>query len=261
MGRERKMARWFMTVTLVLAWGCGGDAPVSGDDLAMGGRVVDSLPMGAGHLDLSFDHLFDGSALTLGTAHESATGARVQVDTLRYWVSNVVLVNTDGELYRFPSAFYLVEQTQANDRTTIALDGVPDGVYTTLRLGIGVDADHNHSLDLFEGELSTELDMHWDWSTGFIFLKVEGTHGPTGPEEEFAIHIGNDAMYQPVSIPLDGFAIAEGAPAAVRLRVDLAPVFDQFDFSENNHVIGGAVSSPAEAAISRFAAGISRVGE
>ncbi len=261
MGREHEMTRWLVTATLVFALGCGGDAPGSGGEMVMGGQPADSLPMGAGRLELSFEHVFGDSELNLGDANESAAGSLVQVNTLRYWVSNVVLVNTDGDVYRLPSSFYLVERTETNDRTVIALDGIPDGTYTTLRMGIGVDADHNHSLDLFEGELSTEVDMHWDWNTGFIFLKLEGTHGRTDPRGEFTIHVGNDPMYQSVSVSLGGLDIAEGGPAAVRLRVDLASVFDLVELSETSRVIGGTAGSPAEAVISRFAAEFSRIDE
>jgi len=254
--------RLFLAGFVLFLFGCGGsptderDQPTGGMS-AMGG----SLPMGTARLDLSFDHVLDDEALMLGSVIETASGPQVRVDMLRYWVSNLVLETTDGEIYRVPSAYYLVEMTDANTRTTLVLDGIPDGTYRTLHMGIGVDADHNYSLDLFEGELSTTVDMHWDWTTGFVFLKLEGRYGPGANEAPFIVHVGNDPMYQAVTLALDGLAVGTAEPATVRLGVNLAPLFDVFDVSENSNLIGGQIGSSAETVISRFAAGISVLSE
>ncbi len=241
-----QMIRWTVSsALLVFAVGCGGDPPNSEQPTVAGD----------GRVDLTIQHAFGDDDLMLGAANETADGRPVTVDTLRYWISNLVLVNADGDEYRLPSAYYLVEQTAENTRTTVALSGLPNDIFTHLRFGIGVDAAHNHSLDLFEGELSTAVDMHWDWSTGFVFLKVEGTHGAVDDEARFVLHVGNDAMYQEVSVPLDGLDLTESTPVEIALRTDLSAVFEAIDLAVASEVIGGSPGSAAEAAIMGFAAG------
>jgi hypothetical protein len=228
----------------------GGSLPVGGQPEA-GGMETEESP-----LALSFHHVFGDADLAPGRVYETMVGEQVTVDVLRYWVSNVVLVDDQETEHAIPAAYFLVEQTEAKTRTLIPLQGIPAGTYTQLRFAIGVDADHNHSLDLFEGELSTELDMHWDWNSGFIFLKLEGSTGQTADKAPFFAHIGNDPVFQRLSFELDDLVVGE-ANATVNLRVDLKSAFDPLDVFSTREIVGGPMGSPADEIISRFAAGVS----
>lgn len=250
----------FTCLTLAFALGCGGgNAPPADAELPIGG--VPSLAMGDARLELVFEHHFGADPLELGAVNETASGLPVQVDTLRYWVSNIALLDGEGGVYRAPSAYYLVEQTAAKTRTSVVLEGVPAGVFDTIRFGIGVDAAHNHSLDLFEGELSTAVQMHWDWQSGFVFLKVEGLSGAGDAQARYLVHVGNDAAYQVVRVPLGARAFDDDSRTVVRVKVDVAPVFDGLDVSTTKEVIGGPEGSPAVEALERFATRISLVAE
>jgi hypothetical protein len=248
---------------------CGGD---DGDDGGPGGVMAvvpamdagvapdpdaDMMEGGPARLALSVEHVFGDAALALGTANVTASGLPVQISGLRYWLSNVVLIDAQGGQHAVPAAYYLIEQTAANLRTTVTIEDVPAATYTALQFSVGVDADHNHSLDVFEGELSTEVDMHWSWNSGFIFLKLEGTLGQPGNKGPFLAHVGSDPLFQTQIAQLGALELAGGETGSVQLRVDLASIFNTIDVFQNTRIVGGPAGSPADVVLSRFMAGIS----
>ena len=76
---------------------------------------------GDGKLALQFDAKLGSSDFSLNTAH--VVGARsYEFSHFRYWVSNLMLVKSDGSEYAVPDAYYLLEETNPV--------AVQDGSYT-----------------------------------------------------------------------------------------------------------------------------------
>lgn len=89
---------------------------------------------------------------------------------LRYWVSNVTLVDTKGTEYKVPDSYYLIEEVgnldlsgtindsvvyPAKKRETVTLKDIPSGDYKTVKFSIGVDSQHNDNLSQIRSDEKT----------------------------------------------------------------------------------------------------------
>ena len=151
-------------------------------------------PPKRGTLALHFEHNIEGKNIVLGTEYTTRYGQQIIFDHLRYWISNIEVVGQAGK-YVVPGSYFLVEQTEVNDRRTIEVE-IPPGLYDKVIIHIGIDPKHNRSLDLLEGELQLGIGMDWDWDTGYKFLRTEGTYKERSITGDFVIHCGNDVLYK-----------------------------------------------------------------
>ncbi len=74
--------------------------------------------------------------------------------------------------------------------------------------------------------------MFWTWSTGYIFMKMEGLSDtlPSGAlTQNFSWHLGENALRRTVEIPLN-FTLVTGQTTSVALKAELNDVFKHIDF-------------------------------
>ena len=213
------------------------------------GPVDDTAPppsAGPGALTLSIDHVFDGQPLALGTDLTTTDGTVLQINVLRYWISNVKLHQAGGSDHAVPAAYYLFEQTVENTRNSLTIADIPAGDYTGLTLAVGVDEGHNHSTDLFEGELSTAVDMDWGWNSGFIFFKIEGEFDNNGAMTFYKAHVGKDDLYREVTLTFDvPITIDDAHQSSVQLSAEAKTIFSGWNVPSTSSVVGGPTNSPA----------------
>jgi len=174
-------------------------------------------------------------------------GARIyRFSKLRYWVSNITLVDSKGSEYVIPDSYYLMEEVgdlnlsgtiadkltyPARKRETIDLEDIPAGEYKGIRFSVGVDARHNDNLSLQSGELSIANGMSniaWMWHTSYIFSSVAGTVKEGATSADFLAETGLNANYKTVSIDFAApvnFARTKG----LFVDLDLAKIVDGID--------------------------------
>jgi len=238
----RRTSLYFGFVLFGLVLSCGEDEPTNSN--------IDPGP----RLTIAIEHMVDGDPLTLGSDLQTADGTTVQISKLRYWISNVQLHHTDGSSHTVPASYYLLEQTLEKTRNEIIIGGIPAGEYTGLSMAVGVDEGHNHSIDLFEGELSAALNMDWGWNSGFIFFKIEGEYANNGSMSAFQAHVGKDALYREVSMTFDApMTIDAEHDGTVQLAADVKSIFDGWDVPAVPDIIGGAADSPAGTVAANYA--------
>jgi len=156
------------------------------------------------------------------------------VTELKYIISTITLTDDEGALFAYPKedSFFVIDE---NDPASlkVSLKTIPDGVYTKLQFGLGVDQS-NYPL---EGAnfvpQAEEKGMIWSWTTGFKFLKFEGTFIPDGETAtaNFLMHMGSDGInqdnYQTITINLGTpLEIVEGKSATLALEANVAIILD-----------------------------------
>jgi len=169
---------------------------------------------------------------------------------LRYWVSNVILIDAKGAEYKVPESYYLMEEVgdlnlsgtindslvyPAKKRETIKLINIPSGDYKTIRFSIGVDAQHNDNLSLRAGELSIANGMSniaWMWHSSYIFSAVGGTVKQGSETKEFVAETGLNANYKTISIDLPS-PVNLPATKGVTLNLDVTKVLDGINVVQN----------------------------
>ncbi len=197
-----------------------------------------------GTLKINFNHLWNDQNFNLNTALTSSSGSNITINTLRYWVSNVQLEKANGSQYIVPEAYFLIEQTAENTRTQLILEDVPVGEYTKVNFGLGVDANTNASLDAAQGELDAGIGMSWNWNTGYIFYKAEGT----SDDIEFKVHVGTNDNYNLTNIALlESLSIQGASESTLDLNVNVEKVFNNIDFNETPVIMVGPADTAANA--------------
>ena len=140
-----------------------------------------------GTLKLEFDHVWgiDMAPFYMNQTYvHPMSKDTLTITMLKYYISNVVLHKTDGSTYTIPESYYLLDPSN----NIISLEGIPAGDYNRVDFLIGVDSLRNFS-GLQTGALNPSNGMFWSWSTGYIFVRVEGT-SPQSATGLFMYHLG-----------------------------------------------------------------------
>jgi hypothetical protein len=193
------------------------------------------------NLTVEFDNIAGASDLQLNTGtYTNASGEKLTVTKLKYYVSNFILTKTDGTVYTVPqdSCYFLVDESDAT--THEPLLKVPEGEYNTLSFVLGVDSLRNtKDVSLRTGVLdptATGGDMYWSWNSGYIFFKIEGTSPAAAMGGSFMYHIGGFGGYstktfnniKQVTIDLTDRGTAKvksGKQTNIHLMVDILKMF------------------------------------
>lgn len=182
---------------------------------------------------IRFDAIRNGLPFQLGRIFTDAYGNRLRADLFKNYISMVSLVTDDGTDVLLKD-FLLVDYEVENEITV----EVPDGKYTSLKLGLGIPAAYNTDQDPARYPSSSPLSvagsqgMFWQWSTGYIFAKFEGKADTTGINTaqlllNIAIHAGNDASFRAFESPCFNLELSKSIDTiSVHLDVDklFAPV-------------------------------------
>lgn len=160
---------------------------------------------------------------------------------LRYWVSNVILVRTNGEEYVVPNSFYLIEENKAtatnsehiypaNKRETINLSEIPAGEYKGIKFSVGVSEKYNTNLSLQAGELSQlngMTNVSWMWATSYIFSSLKGSVTEGATSKNIAVETGLNENYKTVSLNFPtAVRIGSSKATAILLNADVAKITD-----------------------------------
>ncbi len=156
-----------------------------------------------GQLQVLVDNVVGTGDLALGTGrYTNSSGEAFTVTTLNYYLSNFRFKRADGTEYVVPqdSSYFLVKESDKASQL-LTFRNVPTGNYTAVTYTIGVDSARSVSsisqrkgvLDP-AGSATAANDMYWEWNSGYIFLKLEGT-SPAAPIDatglnKFQYHIG-----------------------------------------------------------------------
>lgn len=150
-----------------------------------------------GSLRLIFDNVMGDQDLSLTTnTYKNELGESFTVTKFNYFVSNFRLRREDGTEYVLPqdNNYFLIEEGKPASQT-VTLANVPVGNYTALSFLIGIDSTRSMAdLSQRTGVLDpgSNNGMYWDWNSGYIFLKLEGTSAlaPAAQNNAFFYHVG-----------------------------------------------------------------------
>lgn len=121
--------------------------------------------------------------------YTNVQGDSFTVSKFNYFISNIKLYTDSIHFNNISNVYLLVKHHLSKQQFTVQT--ALQGTYTAIEFLIGVDSLRNVS-GAQTGDLDPGNDMFWDWTTGYIFYKLEGTYKNqnTQPAREYAIHIG-----------------------------------------------------------------------
>ncbi len=141
-------------------------------------------------LVISFTAMANNKVLvpTTGTYTNTSTD-NFTVTKFNYYISNVKLRRDNGTVFYEPESYHIIKHVEG--MTSFTIHGLPKGNYNHIEFLIGVDSLRNVS-GAQKGALDVSHGMFWEWSSGYIFFKMEGTYvsAQVPTDGEYAIHIG-----------------------------------------------------------------------
>jgi len=178
-----------------------------------------------------------GADLSYDSVYHSITSREFTITDFRYYISNVSAIRDDGTERKLSCSVILVDPHQRD----YDLGMLPEGSYKGLRFTVGLDSAVNHGdPTVFEkgDPLAIQTpSMHWDWNSGYLFMKVEGNVDTTkrsagAAVTEFFYHIGMDGMKRMITIQTR-FSAGKSLKTTVRLKFDLAKMLAMIDMQSD----------------------------
>jgi hypothetical protein len=181
------------------------------------------------HAHVGDETMIEGNTYTIG-------GVAAQLNTARFYVSNPRLVNAVGEETLTPVKYLLI--TPETDHYEFG--DITPGDYVALRFEIGIDSATNHA-DPSQYELGDPLgaqfpNMHWGWSMGYIFLRIDGVADSDAdgtPDDGFEMHLGEDEFLATIEIDYP-ITIGDGMENTFHLNADWSQLFTGVDLATDN---------------------------
>lgn len=208
---------------------------------------------GSGDAQINFDAKVGTADFALNSPF-TISGQTYQFEQLRYWVSDLKLVNDKNETYALKDSFYLIEETSeitvqdkykyaARKREAVELSGLPAGSYTKIIFSIGVDAAHNDNMSIQNGELSQlngMTNVSWMWHTSYIFSSLKGKNTSTETPVAVAVETGLNTNYRTVELVLPtALVVKADKTAKLNLNVDVEKIVKDVDLVANPKVSAG----------------------
>ena len=209
----------------------------------------------SGNTQINFDAKVGTADFALNTPFTIA-GQSLQFERLRYWVSDLKLVNDKNETYSVANSYFLMEETTeilvqekykyaAKKREAIDLTAVPSGSYTKIIFSVGVDATHNDNMSIQAGELSQlngMTNVSWMWHTSYIFSALTGKNATPTTPVAISVETGLNANYRTIEITLPtALVVSSKTTAKINLNVDVEKIIKDIDLVANPKV---AASKP-----------------
>lgn len=169
-----------------------------------------SVTANSGSLKMEFTNRMNTRPIVLNTDwYTNAHGDSLKIFTYKYYISNVSLTTTTGEVYTVPDSYFLIDQSNDASRH-ITMDNIPFDDYASVTFLIGVDSLHNSS-GAQTGALDPVNGMIWSWNTGYIMAKMEGVSpSSTIVGNNFFFHIagykGSDNVLRWVTLSFPAIA-------------------------------------------------------
>jgi hypothetical protein len=213
-----------------------------------------------GTVNMMFEYTVDGAAFDTTQVYD-INGTSVQFTIANFYVGGIELMPEEGDAIPVEGKYLLVTPEAGMQEVTT----VPAGHYHMVNFFVGVDpAINSQSEDDFtsrdaDDPLAIQFPaMHWNWNSGYRFLRIDGkvdTDGDGTMDDTMAFHLGTDNMLQNVS--LTAHKDVEDGSNMFHMEFDLAKLFEGVDLSTdfsthtmNNPELAAAVRDNIPSAIS-----------
>jgi len=175
-----------------------------------------------------FTPMVNQSVLTPTTAYyKNESNDTYSITKFNYYISNISFIGDDG-VFKESESYHLIQHCES--KNTFTVSAVTPGNYKKIRFLIGVDSLRNVSGSQ-TGALDPVHQMFWEWNSGYIFYKLEGTfvskNSPT--EDVYNIHVGGfkgeDNCMRWVELTLPTVLIVNEVNRKVNINTNVAEVF------------------------------------
>ncbi len=212
-----------------------------------------------GALNMMFEYAVDGMPFDTATVY-TIGGTAVKFSVANFYVGGIQFMPEEGDMLDVAGKYLLV--TPESGMQEVA--SVKTGHYHMARFFVGVDSITNSQTeeDFTSRDAADPLAvqfpaMHWNWNSGYRFLRVDGkvdTDGDGMVDETMAFHLGTNPMLQNLEYTVH--KDVETGSNMLHFEFDLARLFNGIDLSTdyvthtgNNPELAAAVRDNISSAI------------
>lgn len=143
-----------------------------------------------GSVKIEFENMLGDSALIFNTKNYiNANNDTFKISKLNYYISNIKLLKNGNVVYSEAESYHFINQADLNS-LKFTMTNVPYDTYNGIQFMIGVDSLRNVS-GAQSGALDPANGNFWDWNSGYIMLKFEGTSPQSGSSSKgLMFHVG-----------------------------------------------------------------------
>jgi hypothetical protein len=181
---------------------------------------------------LRFNIKYENEPLVLNKKYFSFSKDTLQIESFRFYVSNIKLILKDNSVISEDNSYHLVDLEEPNSQL-IYLPIKSDLEIKKVVFYFGIDSTSSVSGAL-SGDLDPSKGMYWAWQSGYINFKIEGKSSSCKTRNNaFQFHVGGylSPNYAIRSIEL------ESKNSDFDIDVDLSRLFNQIRLSETNSVM------------------------
>jgi|TARA_B110000037_G_scaffold79714_1_gene95092 hypothetical protein len=180
---------------------------------------------------LSIDLLYSGSSIDIDQEITRNDGRKFITETFRFYLSNIVLVDDNNQETTLADILLMNFDQSDTLYSSASSYTVSYGNYTKLKMDLGVAPELNATDPVIyepRHPLSIYSQMHWGWTTKYIFCKMDGRFNDGGGvfNGAFFYHAGFDVYYKTIpTIELD-LPVGFGVDGDINLQIDLYELFN-----------------------------------
>src|SRR5690554_4931383 len=153
---------------------------------------------------IKFKHKIDNIAVDFDTVkYVNDFGNDFSIETIRYFVSNVAFVKSNGDVVNITNAIY-VDAREAVYNQKKFTTAIPNGEYTEMRFTFGLDSVMNQT-GAFNNFPEAAMEWPMMMGGGYHYMKLEGRYEDQGSYNHFNFHTGplnNNKNYFQVAVPM-----------------------------------------------------------
>ena len=183
---------------------------------------------------ISLNSLMEKSQpIVLDSLYTLKNNIKVKIETLKFYVSHIQLLNKDKVVYTEDTKAHLIDVSDAKSQE-ITLSISEKLSYTKLKFNLGIDSLTNVS-GAYGGDLDPTKGMYWTWQSGYINFKLEGSCSVCpSPKKEFQFHVGG---YQSPYSTLREITLDVSHKNKINVVFDLKQFLEQLDLIKQNHLM------------------------
>lgn len=187
--------------------------------------------------DIEFKVNYKQTALELNHSYQ---GNNVEIETLRFYISNIQLYKQGNPVFTEKESYHLIDWSDV-ESCKFNLATPEDLDFDEIHFLLGID-EETHEAGVMGGDLDPTRGMYWSWQSGYINFKLEGKQPqvPT-PIHDFQFHLGGflAPFYNAQAVQLTCTNTDQ-----IQIQLNLDQLLDKNDWTSQHKIM-----SPSEEAV------------
>lgn len=183
-------------------------------------------------LPFGFELMYSDSPLIQGTDYALNNGGSIQINTLRFYVSDISLYDGNTRVWQEQDSYHLIDIADNQSRRLVM--NVPMNIsFNTITFNLGIDSTTNVS-GAMGGDLDPTKGMYWTWQSGYINFKIEGIYTANSIKKEVQYHLGG---YAAPNATVQKVMLQTSSTERILINVDIARFINNIDLGKQTSIM------------------------